>query len=84
MLDGPSLWWSRRIRRALLVEALDDAATTAAAATAAGATRPKIASQGATDVASGSGDGDVQQQPRLVLSSAVEEWLEKEVKGGPF
>ena len=79
-LDGPSLWWSRRIRRALLVEALDDAAAAAAAATAA-ATRPTNASQGATDAASG--DGDV-QQPRLLLSSAVEEWLDRELKGGPF
>lgn len=75
-LDGPSLWWSRRIRRALLVEALDDVATAAAV------TRLENAQQGAADAAGGVG-GDV-LQPRLLLSSAVREWLEREVKGGPF
>ena len=78
-LDGPSLWWSRRIRRALLVEALDDVAT------AAPITRLENAPQGAADAARGGGGGGGvhAQQPRL-LWSAVEEWLEREIKGGPF
>lgn len=68
LLDGRSLWWSRRIRRGLLAEIIDGAALAEAGGQA------KSARQGA------SGDGD---QSGL-LSSAVGEWLEGTANGGPF
>lgn len=68
LLDGRSLWWSRRIRRGLLVEAVDGAALAEAGGQA------KSARQGA------SGGGD----ERRMLSSAVGEWIEGTASGGPF
>lgn len=74
LLDGRSLWWSTRIRRGLLAEAIEGAAVAEAGG------QVKSEQQGARSGSVASGGSNRSG----LLSSSVEEWLEGTANGGPF